>query len=79
MRSMADFKYLDKQEKMIEKKMAQLEDKTRDLQHESKMKKLKAKYDALLKKKKSKQLNLDEEIILEIYKDAIEIEEKAYK
>lgn len=76
---MADFKYLEKQEKIIEKKKAELEDKTRDLLHESKMKKLKDKYNALLKKNKSEDLNLKDEILLGIYKDAIEIEEKENK
>jgi RNA polymerase-interacting CarD/CdnL/TRCF family regulator len=76
---MADFKYLQKQEKVIEKKMSELEDKTRDLLHESKMKKLKEKYDALLKKKKSNELDLEDEILLNIYKDAIQLEKKEYK
>ncbi len=76
---MADFKYLEKQEKIIEKKKAELEDKTRDLLHESKMKKLKDKYNALVKKNKSEDLNLKDEILMGIYKDAIEIEEKENK
>lgn len=76
---MADFKYLEKQEKNIEKKKAELEDKTRNLLHESKMKKIKEKYDALVKKKKSSKFDLEDEILLGIYKDAIKIEEKEYK
>jgi len=76
---MADFKYLEKQEKIIEKKKAELEDKTKNLLHESKMNKIKEKYDTLVKKKKSGKFDLEDEILLGIYKDAIEIEEKENK
>lgn len=75
---MADYKYLEKQEKNIEKKMDELDDKTRDLLHESKMKSIKEKRDLLLKKKKSGKLDLKDEILLGIYEDAIKIEEKEY-
>jgi len=40
---MAEFKYLEKQEKIIEKKKAELEDKTKNLLHESKMNRIKGK------------------------------------
>ncbi len=76
---MADFKYLEKREKIIEKKKAELEDKTKNLLHESKMNKIKEKYDTLVKKKKSGKFDLEDEILLGIYKDAIEIEEKENK
>jgi hypothetical protein len=76
---MAEFKYLEKQEKIIEKKKAELEDKTKNLLHESKMNKIKEKYDTLVKKKKSGKFDLEDEILLGIYKDAIEIEEKENK
>lgn len=76
---MAEFKYLEKQEKTIEKKKAELEDKTRDLLHESKIKKMKEKQELLLKKKKSGKLDWEDEILLGIYQDAIKIEEKEYK
>lgn len=76
---MADFKYLEKQEKVIEKKKVELEDKTRNLLHESKMKKIREKYDALTKKKKSGKFDLEDEILLGIYKDAIKIEKKENK
>lgn len=76
---MAEFKYLEKQEKIIEKKKAELEDKTKNLLHESKMNRIKEKYDTLVKKKKSGKSNLEDEILLGIYKDAIEIEEKENK
>jgi len=45
---MAEFKYLEKQEKIIEKKKAELEDKTKNLLHESKMNRIKEKYDTLV-------------------------------
>lgn len=76
---MAEFKYLEKQEKIIEKKKAELEDKTKNLLHESKMNKIKEKYDTLVKKKKSGKFDLEDEILLGIYKDTIEIEEKENK
>ncbi len=76
---MADFKYLEKREKIIEKKKAELEDKTKNLLHESKMDRIKEKYDTLVKKKKSGKFDLEDEILLGIYKDAIEIEEKENK
>lgn len=76
---MAEFKYLEKQEKIIEKKKAELEDKTKNLLHESKMNRIKEKYDTLIKKKKSGKSNLEDEILLGIYKDTIEIEEKENK
>ncbi|OPY21322.1 MAG: hypothetical protein A4E26_01653 [Methanobacterium sp. PtaU1.Bin097] len=76
---MAEFKYLEKQEKIIEKKKAELEDKTKNLLHESKMNRIKEKYDTLVKKKKSGKSNLEDEILLGIYKDTIEIEEKENK
>ncbi len=76
---MAEFKYLEKQEKIIEKKKAELEDKTKNLLHESKMNRIKEKYDTLVKKKKSGKFDLEDEILLGIYKDAIEIEEKENK
>ncbi len=75
---MADFKYVEKQEKNIEKKKAELADKTKYLLHESKLKKIKEKYEALLKKKKSGKFDLEDEILLGIYKDSIKIEEKDY-
>ena len=76
---MAEFKYLEKQEKIIEKKKAELEDKTKNLLHESKMNRIKEKYDTLVKKKKSGKFDLEDEILLGIYKDTIEIEEKENK
>ncbi|NYB26274.1 MAG: hypothetical protein HVN34_02905 [Methanobacteriaceae archaeon] len=76
---MAEFKYLEKQEKIIEKKKAELEDKTKNLLHESKMNRIKEKYDTLVKKKKFGKSNLEDEILLGIYKDTIEIEEKENK
>lgn len=73
---MADFKYLEKQEKLIEKKMAELDAKTEHMAQESRVNKIREKYDALLKKKKSGKLNWDEDVLLGIYKDAIKTEEK---
>jgi len=40
------------------------------------MNRIKEKYDTLVKKKKSGKFDLEDEILLGIYKDAIEIEEK---
>ncbi len=75
---MADFKYIEKQEKNIEKKKAELTDKTKYLLHESKLKKIKDKYKELLNKKKSGKLGWEDEALIEIYGDAIKIEEKDY-
>ncbi len=73
---MADFKYIEKQEKNIEKKNEKLNDKTRKLLHESKLKKLKEKYKELVKKKKSGELDWEGETLLDIYKEGIKAEEK---
>lgn len=73
---MADFKYLEKQEKLIEKKNAELNDKTGKLLHQSRLNALKEKYKNLLKRKKSGELNWEGETMLDIYKDAIKIEKK---
>lgn len=73
---MADFKYLEKQEKKIEKKREQLDDKTRILLLDSKIKKYKEKYKELEKKKKSDSLDYEDEILMDIYQDAIKNEEK---
>jgi len=73
---MADFKYLEKQEKHIEKKNEELNKKTRHLLHESKLKKLKENYKELIKRKKSGELNWEGETLLDIYKEAIKTEQK---
>ena len=72
---MAEFKYLEKQGKSIEKKMAQLDDKTRKLLLESDIKKLKDKYKLLEKKRKSGSLDWEDEVLMEIYEVAIKNEE----
>ena len=76
---MADFKYLEHQEKNIEKKRVQLEDKTRKLLLESKIKKIKEEYDELVKRKKSEDLDWEDEVLLDVYKDALKREKKAMK
>ena len=73
---MADFKYLEKQEKNIEKKNDELNDRTRKLIHESKLNKLKEKYQELIKRKKSGELDWEEETLLDVYKEAIKNEKK---
>lgn len=74
--SMADFKYTEKQEKIIEKKNAELNDKTKKLLQDSKINQIKKKYKDLVKRKKAGTLNWMDEEKLEIYKDAIELEKK---
>lgn len=76
---MADFKYLEKQEKLIEKKMAELDRKTENLIHESKIRKLNEKYGALLKRKKQDKLGYEDQILLDLYQDAIKKEKKQVK
>ena len=73
---MADFKYLEKREKIIEKKKSELEDKNKKLLKEAKLDQIKSKYKDLLKRKKSGTLNLIDEEKLEIYEDAIKMEKK---
>ncbi|HNS25990.1 MAG TPA: hypothetical protein PKK85_07960 [Methanobacteriaceae archaeon] len=73
---MADFKYLKNQEKRIEKKKTELNDKTESLLTEARMDKIKEKYEDLLKKKKSGLLTWSEEELLAIYQDAIKMEKE---
>lgn len=74
---MADFKYLEKQEKLIEKKNVELNDKTGKLLHQSRLNTLKEKYKNLLKRKKSGELDWKGETMIDIYRDAIKIEKKS--
>ena len=73
---MSDFKYLEKQEKNIEKKNEELNKKTSKLLQESKINKLKETYKELVKRKKSDKLNWEEETLLDIYKNAIKNEKR---
>jgi hypothetical protein len=73
---MADFKYLEKQEKNIEKKNEELNNKTKHLLHEARLNKLKEKYKELVKRKKSGELDWEGETVLDIYKEAIKTEKK---
>lgn len=73
---MSDFKYLEKQEKVIKKKDEELNKKTQQILHESRLNKLKEKYKNLVKRKKSGDLDWEGETLLDIYKDAIKNEKR---
>jgi hypothetical protein len=68
---MAEFKHVLKQEKNIEKKYAKLTDETKHLLDKSESKQIKEKIKDLEKKKKKEKLDWNEEVMLDIYYDAL--------
>lgn len=72
---MADYKYVKQQEKNIEKKYTELMDECKSMMHEGELMRIKKKYNQLQERKKSGKLDWADEMMLEIYRDAIKIEE----
>lgn len=76
---MAEYDYVKKQEKNIEKKYDKLMDDYQVLKTRGEIERLKKKYEQLKKKKESGNLDLLDEIMMDVYQDAIEMEEKSLK
>lgn len=71
---MGEFEYLKKQDKNIEKKYDELMAEYNTLKREGEIQIFKKKYDELLKKKKLGKIDWADEMMIDIYQDAIEIE-----
>lgn len=71
---MAEYQYVKGQEKRIEKKSDELLKEYQDFMKEGEIEKIRKKYQELLEKKKAGKLNWNEEILLDIYQDAIKLE-----
>lgn len=76
---MAEYDYVKKQEENIEKKYDKLMDDYQVLKTRGEIGRLKKKYEQLKKKKESGNLDLLDEIMMDVYRDAIEMEEKSLK
>ena len=76
---MAEYEYVKRQENRIEKNYDHLMEEYRVLMKEGEIEQIKRKYQNLLEKKKLGKLGLIDEIMLDIYRDAIEIEEHKNK
>ncbi|MDP3066801.1 MAG: hypothetical protein Q8N08_08705 [Methanobacteriaceae archaeon] len=67
-------KYLEKDQKRIEKKMEELNEKLQDMEHKSQLKILEKKYESLKDKK-----NPEDQIWADIYRNVLELEKKSRK
>jgi len=67
-------KYLEKDQKRIEKKMEELNEKLHDMEHENELKILEKKYESLKDK-----TDLNDQIWSDIYRDVLELEKKVKK
>ncbi|HMK54402.1 MAG TPA: hypothetical protein VK444_06435 [Methanobacteriaceae archaeon] len=67
-------KYLEKDQKRIEKKMEELNEKLQDMEHENELKILEKKYESLKDK-----TDLNDQIWSDIYRDVLELEKKVKK
>lgn len=74
-----EYEYVKKQEENIEKKYDKLREECRILKTRGEIERLKKKYEQLKKKKESGNLDLLDEIMMDVYQDAIKMEEKSIK
>jgi ribonuclease HIII len=65
-------KYLEKDQKRIDKKMEELNDKLDNLEHQAQLQRLKRKYETL-----KESGNPEDELMSELYQDLIKLEKRA--
>jgi ribonuclease HIII len=65
-------KYLEKDQKRIDKKMEELNDKLDNLEHQAQLQRLKRKYEKL-----KESGNPEDELMSELYQDLIKLEKRA--
>ncbi len=72
---MTEFKYVQGQEKQVEKKYDNLLKETKIMMKEGEIQTIRNKYNELLKKQKEGKTDWNEEVMIDVYKTALKIEE----
>ncbi len=76
---MAEYEYVKGQKKNVDKKFDELLKKYKNIQQKSHLTQIQGRYNQLLAKQASKKADWIDEIMIEIYRDVIDLEKKEIK